>query len=247
MPRTYRRSDRLSQHRSPSARQLFAALGRADAQRYDAWYELPAGRAVARAEERLLASLLARFPASRSVLEVGSGTGHFARWLTAGGRHVIGADSSSAMVAVARVRDAEPQYVLAAAEALPFADRTFDVVAFITSLEFVDDGAAALREAARVSRCGVLLGVLNLASPLGVWRKVAALARPSPYRRARFRTPWGLVRELRRVLGVQAGAMRVHTTVWPTWVPSRARRLPFGAFIGLAVLLDPNRRGGQSS
>ena len=51
--------------------------------------------------------------------------------------------------------------VRGAGEALPFADRSFDFVTLITSLEFIPDPARAVREALRVARCRVAVAVLN--------------------------------------------------------------------------------------
>lgn len=190
---------------------------------------------MADAEEALLGEMLGLLPGARSLLEVGCGTGHFARWFAAQGLRVVGLDASPAMLAVACERDGGRDYVLGSAEQLPFADHSFDIVAFITSLEFVADPAAALREAGRVARRGLLLGVLNLASPLGVGRKAQALYRPSPYRAAVFSTPWGLARLIRRALPGEVCSIRWRTTLWPSWVPQAARRLPCGGFIGVAV------------
>jgi SAM-dependent methyltransferase len=122
---------------------------------------------------------------------------------------------------------------------LPFADGSFDLVAFVTSLEFVADPAAALREARRVGRRGLILGVLNAASPLGLRRKLGARFRPSPYGPAHFYTTRGLARLLRRELGTEARIVALSTALWPGWVPKPLHRLPFGAFVGAAVAFAP--------
>jgi SAM-dependent methyltransferase len=58
-------------------------------------------------------------------------------------------------------------YVKGRAEALPFADASFHAVLCMTTLEFVQDVDAAIREAARVTRRGgrLVFGVLNADSP----------------------------------------------------------------------------------
>jgi SAM-dependent methyltransferase len=76
---------------------------RGEASRYEGWYETARGRRADRAEQSLLAWLLGWFPGARRVLEVGSGTGHFTRWLAARGFSVIGLDRSPAMLRAARV------------------------------------------------------------------------------------------------------------------------------------------------
>jgi ubiquinone/menaquinone biosynthesis C-methylase UbiE len=70
-------------------------------------------------------------------------------------------------------------FLQASAEALPFSDRSFDAVAFITSLEFMARPAAALCEARRVARKAILLGILNRFSLYSL------------YRRFRKRPPYG--------------------------------------------------------
>ncbi|MHB9092549.1 MAG: class I SAM-dependent methyltransferase, partial [Chloroflexota bacterium] len=163
----------------------------AAARRYDRWYEQPRGRQIAEAEEALLSGLLACFQDAGSLLDVGCGTGHFTRWFAGRGLRAVGLDPSPAMLAVANERAGGPSFTLGSAESLPFAAGAFDLVAFVTSLEFLADPAAALREARRVARQGIVLGVLNGASPLGLRRKLEARFRPSPYAAARFYTTRG--------------------------------------------------------
>ncbi|MHB1133159.1 MAG: class I SAM-dependent methyltransferase, partial [Chloroflexota bacterium] len=181
--------------------------------------------------------------------DVGCGTGHFTRWFAGRGTGTVGLDPSPTMLTVAAERAEGPLYVRGSAEAMPFADGSFDLVAFVTSLEFLADPTAALREARRVARRGLLLGVLNAASPLGVRRKLEARLGPSPYGAARFYTTRGLDGLLRRALGADARVVAVRTALWPGWVPSALRRLPCGAFVGAAVALTPSagRRGATEA
>jgi SAM-dependent methyltransferase len=226
-------------HLVPVEPQPFAGFTAPAARRYAAWYRSPAGARMAHEEETLLGGLLAWLPGARSVMDVGCGTGHFTRWLAARGLDAIGLDVVPAMLTVARDASSAARYLQATGEQLPFRDRSVDLVAFITTLEFIADPAAALREAARVARVGLLLGVLNLASPLGIGRKLAARLAPSPYRAARLPTPWGLACQVQQTLGERVSALCWATAVWPGWVPAPLRRLPCGAFIGMAVRLQP--------
>ena len=221
---------------SPRPSDPFRAYSSADAARYDAWYQLPAGRRVATAEHDALAAMLAMLPAHDTVVEVGCGSGHFTRWLATQCARVIGVDPGPGMLAVARAAGGGA-YVRAAAEALPLADASADVVAFITTLEFLAAPTAALREAARVARGGILLGVLNRASPLGLRRTLAARFGPSVYRAARFYTVWSLKRLLERALPDRLQQVRWTTTLWPPGTPTPVRRLPCGGFIALAATL----------
>ena len=129
------------------------------ASRYEQWY-MKRGQYAANLEKRLLGKLLARFPNTRTALEIGCGTGYFTRWLASQGLEVPGLDISPPMLREARRRGKQP-CVLGDAIDLPFAARSFDLVVFVTSLEFVADQALALIEASRVARCGLVLGVLN--------------------------------------------------------------------------------------
>ncbi len=128
---------------------------------YEAWYEQGFGRFASRQEEALLHQLLQRFPGASSLLEVGCGTGHFIRWFAQQGFQVTGLDTSPAMLEQARLRNGT-SYLLGDALALPFENQRFDLVALITTLEFVTDPVQAMR----VARQGLLLGVLNRSSLL---------------------------------------------------------------------------------
>ena len=77
----------------------------------------------------------------------------------------MGLDLSTAMLAEA-VPLGSPPHVLGVALALPFPQATLDRVTLITTLEFVSDPVRVLREAARVARLGLILGVLNRISLL---------------------------------------------------------------------------------
>ena len=206
------------------------------AESYDDWYATPKGSRIARAEEALLGQLLAYLQGIHTALDIGCGTGHFTCWLASQGLEATGLDRSAAMLAVAEERSPGIHYTRGVAEALPLADRSFDLAAFVTSLEFVANQERALLEAARIARRGLLLGVLSLASPLGMYRKALSRLRPSHYRHARFFTPWGLEGWARRQLGDRVELITLRTTLWPRIMPLGVSQLPFGAFIGAVVV-----------
>jgi ubiquinone/menaquinone biosynthesis C-methylase UbiE len=198
---------------------------------YERWYAEEGYRAD-RLEKRLLTRSLAGFRQPKTVLEVGCGTGHFTRWLAAQGLEAVGLDVSPVMLAEALGRNGV-QYVVGEASALPFADRCFDIVAFITTLEFVTDPQRSLNEAVRVAQRGLLLGVLNRNSLLELKRRVSA--RP-PWDAARFYSPRELAQLVRSSAGNRLGAIRWRTTLWP--VPCLdSVVLPWGGFIGMSVTL----------
>ena len=160
---------------------------------YEAWYET-AGRRADRLEKALLKRLLPGFSRARTLLEVGCGTGHFTRWLGEQGLQAMGLDLSPPMLAET-TRLGGPPCVLGDALALPFLDGAFDLVALITTLEFVTDPVRALSEAIRVARLGLILGVLNQQSLLA-WRRKRS-GEPL-WQEAHFFTPAELARLVRQ-------------------------------------------------
>jgi SAM-dependent methyltransferase len=90
-------------------------------------------------------------PAPRGrALEVGCGEGRVCRDLRERGYDIVGLDASRTLVDAAQELDPDGKYVVAAAERLPFADGSFDLVVAYNSLMDVTDMPATVREAARV-------------------------------------------------------------------------------------------------
>lgn len=200
---------------------------------YESWFATPEGRRAARLEKAALERALAALGPPGTLLEVGCGTGYFGRWLVERGWRVIGLDHSPAMLAQARARGGLP-LVRGDALALPLASGGADVVALITVLEFLPAARAALGEAWRVARRGLLLGVLNRHSPLAWARRVERLFRPTIYDPARFYGP-GELAGLVRIAAGRPVRISWTTTLWPRWLPLEGGPLPGGAFIALAA------------
>ena len=132
---------------------------------YDAWYDTPRGAWIAASEFALLRRLMAP-AAGATLLDVGCGTGRFSRRFAAAGFEVTGVDPDPALLGYAAALGAGVRYVCTDAMALPFPSGAFDWAVAVTSLCFIADPARALREAWRVARTGVVLGLLNRASLL---------------------------------------------------------------------------------
>ncbi len=126
---------------------------------YDAWFERHPDRYAA--ELAAVRRLLPAEPAAG--LEVGAGTGRFAAPLGI----ETGVEPSAAMAAAAARRGVA--VVSGVAEDLPFPGASFDLVLMVTTICFVDDVDAALREALRVLRPGghIIVGFVDRVSELG--------------------------------------------------------------------------------
>lgn len=203
---------------------------------YEAWYETE-GRAADLAERRLLRWLLSGLSQTHTLLEIGVGTGHFARWLASEGHRVVGVDRSTPMLAEAQRRGGVP-LVRADAAALPFGDDTFDASLLVTTLEFVPFPERALQEAARVAQQGVILGVLNRWHPLAWQRKRSGLP---VWQVAQFYSPPELARLVRQALQRSATDIAWRTALLPGPWSHSSSRLPVGAFIGMRVALSKRK------
>jgi SAM-dependent methyltransferase len=109
--------------------------------------------------------------AGARVLDLAAGVGQDDHALAARGAFAVGAEPSSRMMGLARLRDAQVgaptpgrvARVRAWGDALPFRDGAFDACFCKGSLDHFDDPLAVLREMARVTRPGgaVVLAVAN--------------------------------------------------------------------------------------
>lgn len=205
---------------------------------YDAWYRTPRGAWIGETEYRLLYRLLDAAPGA-SIVDVGCGTGYFARRLALDGYRVTGLDPDASMLQVAcEHRAAGERYVRGDALALPFGNGEFDYCLSVTALCFIADEAAALSEMLRVTRRRLALGLLNRRSMLYVQKGRRGGA--GAYRGAHWHTP-GEVRtllsrlpceglEIRSAVFLPSGGLLARTVerVAP-------RGLPLGAFLGVCA------------
>lgn len=133
------------------------------ADRYDAWYDTPKGRALLATEIACLRPFLSRL--RRPYLEVGVGSGRFAIAL----RIDYGVDASPVALRRARARGIEP--VSGVAESLPFSSGSLGAVLIAFTLCFVEGPLAALTEARRVlvPGGGLVPGLLLKGTPWADW------------------------------------------------------------------------------
>ena len=206
---------------------------------YDAYYQNKYKR-VDVLEKRLLKELLDQFDGIERLLEVGCGTGHFTRWMDSLGLECYGLDTSNLMLREAKKLWIESRLLQGESSRLPFKSRSFDVVIYLTSLEYMPDVDAVFAEAGRIARKGIILGLVNKWSPTTVRRTIQVrLARNPYYRNAKFYSISDIKRILNRALSGGYKIVYWNTTVFPkAFGNMQSSSLPFGSFLGIAVKLD---------
>ncbi len=100
----------------------------------------------------------------KTALDVGSGEGRFCRMLQERGVAVTGIDPTERLLQEARRRDPAGDYREGRAEALEFADASFDLVVSYLTLIDIPDIRRAIPEMARVLRPGGTLLIANINS-----------------------------------------------------------------------------------
>ena len=122
---------------------------------------------------------------------------------------------------------------------LPLIDKSFDIVVFITSLEFMSDATLAIKEAARVAGKGLIFGLMNKNSPSTVRKRLQSKMRQdSFYKEAKFYSISDIKEMLEKVFSKRYVLGFWSTTVFPRGIGSlQSSRLPFGDFLGVTVML----------
>ncbi|MHC1729976.1 MAG: class I SAM-dependent methyltransferase [Syntrophobacteraceae bacterium] len=215
-----------------------------DAERHEDWLSSPLGQSVLELEKDLLKKVWAPTSPQR-VLEVGCGSGVFLEWFHAQGHMPAGLEPSGSSLELARRRlRGRIRLDQGFGENLPYTDNEFDTVALINTLEYVDDPVLALKEAFRVARRNVLLGVLNRYSLERVYNFLEGFWKDSLNERARFFSVFQLQRMTGRIL---SGAVPIDwRTCFSLPIPlfrylhflERKRFLhhhPFGHFIAMRI------------
>jgi len=205
--------------------------------RYESWYRTARGSGASWAERRLLGRLLKRFPGSRSALEIGCGTAHFARWLAQEGLCVVGLDRSPAMLGEAR--RLAPELPLSRADALrlPFHNRSVDLAILVTTLEYLPSPPDALAEAARVARAGVIVLALNRWSIGALSRRWGSETKSELLRHAEDLSLPRLRAMLCHAAGPGLCGLHWASAVFPGPLRRKVTPIPLGEILGVAVVL----------
>ncbi|MGB9768243.1 MAG: class I SAM-dependent methyltransferase [Dictyoglomus turgidum] len=125
---------------------------------YDWWYE--ENRWVYLSEVEALRKVI---PKGKKGLEIGVGTGRFAKELGI----EYGIDPSEKMLSIAKERGIKG--FAGRGESLPFSDKEFDYVALIITLCFVENPDNVIKESKRVLKDGgkIIIGIIDKNSSLG--------------------------------------------------------------------------------
>lgn len=131
------------------------------------------------------------------LLDVATGSGNVAIPAAQAGARVTALDLAPALLEAGRVRaeaaGVEVEWVAGDAEALPFADASFDVVLSALGVQFTPDHHASARELARVCRPGGRVGVACWTPDGLIGRFLATVGRAMPAPPAGVMPPprWG--------------------------------------------------------
>ncbi|MBW2095585.1 MAG: class I SAM-dependent methyltransferase [Deltaproteobacteria bacterium] len=218
---------------------------RKSADAYDTWYRSRQGQEF----DRSLGTILPRFldpKAGDRVLDIGCGSGNHLLLLNRLGLDISGMDASSHMIQRAKERLGNRCTLkLGMAEDLPFDDNEFDYAVMIHTLEFLDDPLPAIREAGRVARQKVLVGVMNTLSCDGVKRRIQGYFGDPLFRHARFFNLW----EIKSFLRMAYGPVPLSWSCIPPIMGQRhgaslgqasmfaGKYLPFASFLCLSATL----------
>ncbi len=212
---------------------------------YEAWQRSPEGALLDRLGSELILQLL-RPQKGERILDIGCGAGNHLLLFYRLGFDVTGLDASPYMLEVARSRlGNKVSLKMGMAEDLPFEDNEFDLATLVFTLEFLDNPLAALREAGRVARNKVFVGVLNSLSFGCMCKKVSALFHDSIFGQAHLFSLWGLKGYARKAYGnvpVEWGSLQITPSFFRRYassneLPSLTQPSPFGTFLGLVFKL----------
>jgi len=220
---------------------------------YEAWYTSPPGRAMERLVERSIPLLLDPQPGEK-ILDIGCGEGNHLTMFRRLGLDVYGVDASSYMIrrVEKRLRD-QATLKVGMAEDLPFDDNEFDLAVLINTLEFLDDPLEALREAKRVVKRKVFIGVMNSLSWYCLLNKFRSFFRKSLFSHVTLYNLWDLKSYARSAFGNvpimsrcgHVEGLFLEKIYGLTPDHSHSEHCPFGSFLSLAVSIRYGARTEQ--
>ncbi len=217
---------------------------------YKAWYNSPQGRAFDRSIEQLIMALLDPRPGER-LLDIGCGHGNHLLLCSRLSLNLNGIDASPCMIQKAGKRLGHIcTFKTGIAEDLPFDDNEFDLAILINTLEFLDNPLEALREAGRVAKRKVFVGVINGLSWNGLVKKMQGYLGNPLFSHATF---YNLL-QIKSLLKAAYGPVPVSwgcIKTCPPFIEGTApfaknlfnwEHFPFGFFLGISATMVPRMR-----
>lgn len=203
---------------------------------YEGWYEGKYKRADL-LEKQVILAMVSQYDSPNTILEIGCGTSHFTRWFGSIGLKAAGVDLSPLMVRQAKNLWQDGDLINARSSHLPFESNSFDIAIFITCFEYMPDPIGVLIEAARVSRQGIILGLMNSWSLPTLRRKIQlAFGKNDYYRNAHFYSIREMKGLTKKAFAESAKLVHWRTTLFPKPLGlERDTGNPFGAFLGVAI------------
>jgi ubiquinone/menaquinone biosynthesis C-methylase UbiE len=138
---------------------------------------------------------------------------------------------------LAEVRRHRPDIpaLLGDAHGLPMREGAVDLVIFVTTLEFLEEPAMALAEAARVARQGLVVIALNSWSLGGLSRRWGRQARHALVSRARALSVVSLWMMVKAAAGTRLQAIQWASALFPNGLWRVQLAIPLGEVIGMAA------------
>ncbi len=201
---------------------------------YEDYYEGKYRRAE-KWQKKTMEELISTDNRIKTLLEFGCGTTRFTRWWQDIGIEATGGDISPFMLAQA-VQLFEGDLVMADSHYMPFKENSFDSVAFVTTFEYYKDPVKVLREASRVARYGIMMGMMNKNTNKFIRRRVQqAFGRNNFYVTAKFYTPESLIKLVNKALADREFSLEWNCTGLPKWFPKQQWKVPWGDFFALYI------------
>lgn len=201
---------------------------------YEKYYEGPYKRQEVW-QKKLLENFIKQDTRVKTLLEFGCGTTRFTRWWKDIGIEASGGDISPFMLSQALYRF-DGDLVMADSHHLPFKDNIYDAMAFITTFEYYKNPVQVLREAARVAKYGIIMGMMNRNTPKLIRRRVQqSVGKNNFYVTATFYTPKKLEKIIAEALQGRDYSIQWKATGLPKWFPVQAWKQPYGDFFAMYI------------
>jgi len=143
------------------------------AETYDEYYNSEIGKRIDQEEKKCVKQFLDK-QVKGKILELGSGTGHWSKWISEQGFQVHGIDIAEEMLEKAKSKNIlNSEFEIMSMTDLKFKDNSIDSIIAITSLEFSIDLDKTFSEIKRVLKPNgyLITAVLNSKSIIGVHKK----------------------------------------------------------------------------